>query len=168
MLPVASGQTLRHSPRFGYSQSEYPFVFRCAPFCVSFALHVAIRFCARPTTWVLQSIVSPVFGRGCHHSAGSLICAILDRDLRNILDEFAQFEQLIEVEYRWPLGWIGGKAYNLVSSSGEPRLGNWSPWVVPGGLSDHPCLNLRAIAARCVKSQGDLAGKKVPAQAIGA
>ena len=36
------------------------------------------------------------------------------------------------------------------------------------GLLSHPCLNLRAIAARCVKSQGDLAGKKVPAQAIGA
>ena len=47
---------------------------------------------------------------------------------------------------------------------GEPRLvGKCSPRVVPNGLSDPPCLNLRAIAARCVKSQGDLAGKKVPA-----
>lgn len=78
-------------------------------------------------------------------------------------DEFAQFEQLIEVECWWQLGWVSGKAYNLVSSSGEPRLGNCSLWVVPDGLSNHPCLNLRAIAARCVKSQGDLAGKRVPA-----
>ena len=36
-------------------------------------------------------------------------------------DEFAQFEQLIEVEYRWPLGWVSEAAYNLLSSSGEPR-----------------------------------------------
>ena len=117
-------------------------MFRCVSFAFRLvfriALRVTFRFCARRPTQTPQPLVPPGFGRGCYHSAGSLICAILDRDLRNILDEFAQFEQLIELEFR---GWLDGAVGKPIISSVRQVNHAWAIVALGSYLAGYRSVN---------------------------